>query len=64
MFTYAPVDCKSISSFEATNGVYHEFALDVDVWCPDVVVVVVTCMCVCVCVVWGGGALVGGGGGG
>ena len=33
-------------------------ALDVDMWCPDVVVVVV-----CVCV-WGGGALVGGGGGG
>ena len=23
MFTYAPVDCKSISSYEATNGVYH-----------------------------------------
>ena len=32
-------------------------ALDVDMWCPDVVVVV---MCMCVCV-WGGG-LVGGGG--
>ena len=35
-------------------------ALDVDMWCPDVVVVVM-CMCVCVCV-WGGGGLVGGGG--
>ena len=23
MFTYAPVDCKSISSYEATNGLYH-----------------------------------------
>ena len=40
---------------------YSYVALDVDVWCPDVVVVVVMCMCVCVC---GGGALVGGGGGG
>ena len=34
-------------------------ALDVDMWCPDVVVVVVVCVCVCV---GGGGALVGGGG--
>ena len=32
-------------------------ALDVDMWCPDVVVVVVVRVCVC------GGALVGGGGG-
>ena len=32
-------------------------ALDVDMWCPDVVVVV------CVCV-WGGALVVGGGGGG
>ena len=59
MFTYAPVDCKSSSSYEATNGVYHGLFLRrlcVDVWCPDVVVVV---MCMCVC---GGGALVGGGG--
>ena len=39
---------------------HSKVALDVDVWCPDVVVVVVMCMCVCV---WGGGALVGGGGG-
>ena len=39
---------------------YSYVALDVDVWCPDVVVVVVMCMCV-----WGGGgALVRGGGGG
>ena len=36
-------------------------ALDVDMWCPDVVVVVVVRACVCVC--GGGGALVGGGGG-
>ena len=33
---------------------YSYVALDVDMWCPDVVVVVVMCMC-------GGGALVGGG---
>ena len=38
---------------------YSCVALDVDVWCPDIVVVVM-CMCVCVC---GGGALVGGWGG-
>ena len=41
---------------------YFYVALDVDVWCPDVVVVAVMCVCV-----WGGGvggALVGGGGGG
>ena len=31
-------------------------ALDVDMWCPDVVVVVVVCVCV------GGGVLLGGGG--
>ena len=36
---------------------YSYVALDVGVWCPDVVVVVM-CMCVCVCV---GGALVRGG---
>ena len=36
-------------------------ALDVDVWCPDVVAVSV-CVCVCVCV--GGGVLLFGGGGG
>ena len=40
-------------------------ALDVDMWCPDVVVVSVSllvCVCVCVCAcVCGGGALVGGG---
>ena len=44
MFTYAPVDCKSISSYEATNGFTMDnsyVALDVDMWCPDVVVVVV-----------------------
>ena len=38
---------------------YSKVALDVDVWCPDVVVVVVMCMCVCVggggCSCWGGG---------
>ena len=36
-------------------------ALDVDMWCPDVVVVVVVraCLCVCVC---GGVLLLGGGG--
>ena len=45
-------------------------ALDVDMWCPDVVVVSVSllvcvCMCVCVCVCeCGGGALVFWGGGG
>ena len=27
MFTYAPVDCKSISSYEATNGVYQCYFL-------------------------------------
>ena len=27
MFTYAPVDCKSISSYEATNGVYQYYFL-------------------------------------
>ena len=64
MFTYAPVDCKSISSYEATNGVYHGLFLRR----PGCRRVVPRCrgggdvyVCVCVC---GGGALVGGGGGG
>ena len=37
-------------------------ALDVDMWCPDVVVVVsYWCVCVCVCVcVWRGVLLLGG----
>ena len=61
MFTYAPVDCKSISSFEATNGVYHGLFLRR----PGCRCVVPRC---CggggdVCVWGGGGALVGGGGG-
>ena len=63
MFTYAPVDCKSISGYEATNGFTMDnsyVALDVDMWCPDVVLVV-SYWCVCVCS-WGWGALVGGGG--
>ena len=40
---------------------YSYVALDVDVWCPDVVVVVM-CMCVCVegCSCWGGGGGEGG----
>ena len=63
MFTYAPVDCKSISSYEATNGVYHGLFLRR----PGCRCVVPRCRgCggdVYVCV-WGGGALVGGGGGG
>ena len=63
MFTYAPVDCKSISSYEATNGVYHGLFLRR----PGCRCVVPRCcggggdVYVCVCV--GGGALVGGGGG-
>ena len=56
MFTYAPVDCKSIQAMRRPTGFIKDnsyVALDVDMWCPDVVVV-----CVSVC----GGALVGGGG--
>ena len=36
---------------------YSYVALDVDVWCPDVVVVVVMCVCVCVegVLLFGGG---------
>ena len=49
MFTYSPVDCKSISSYEGLT-----IALDVDMLCLDVVAVVALCM-------WRG-ALVGGGG--
>ena len=65
MFTYAPVDCKSISSYEATNGVYHGLFLRR----PGCRCVVPRCRGgggdVCVCVGGGvGGALVGGGGGG
>ena len=62
MFTYAPVDCKSISSYEheATNGVYHGLFLRR----PGCRCVVPRCRGggddVCV---WGGGALVGRGGG-
>ena len=59
MFTYAPVDCKSRPTGFIKDTSY--VALDVDMWCPDVVVVVVVRACVCV---GGGGALVGGGGGG
>ena len=60
MFTYAPVDCKSMPSYEATNGVYHGLLLRR----PVCRCVVLRCrggdvrVCVCVCV------LVGGGGGG
>ena len=60
MFTYAPVDCKSISSYEATNGIYQGLFLrrpGCRCAVPHVVVVVMM-MCVC----GGGGALVGGGG--
>ena len=61
MFTYAPVDCKSISSYEATNRVYHGLFLRP----PGCRCVVPRCRggCgdVCVC---GWVALVGGGGGG
>ena len=68
MFTYAPVDCKSISSYEATNGVYHGLFLRR----PGCRCVVPRCrggggdvyVCVCVCEGGGGGALVGGWGGG
>ena len=42
---------------------YSKVALDVDVWCPDVVVVVM-CMCVCVCVCVCGGCSCWGAGGG
>ena len=65
MFTYAPVDCKSISSYEATNGVYHGLFLRR----PGCRCVVPRCrggggdVYVCVCV-WGGVLLFGGGGGG
>ena len=62
MFTYAPVDCKSISSYEATNGVYHGLFLRR----PGCRCVVPRCrggdVYVCVCV--GGVLLLGGGGGG
>ena len=62
MFTYAPVDCKSISSYEATNGVYHGLFLRR----PGCRCVVPRCrggggdvyVCVCVC---GGVLLLGGG---
>ena len=62
MFTYAPVDCKSISSYEATNGVYQGLFLRR----PGCRCAVPRCcgggdVYVCVCV-WG--ALVRGGGGG
>ena len=64
MFTYAPVDCKSISSYEATNGVYHGLFLRR----PGCRCVVPRCRGggggdVYVCV-WGGVLLLGGGGGG
>ena len=65
MFTYAPVDCKSIQAMRRPTGFIKDnsyVTLDVDMWCPDVVVVVVVCVYVCVCVWGGGGALVGGGG--
>ena len=62
MFTYAPVDCKSISSYEATNGVYHGLFLSR----PGCRCVVPRCRGgggdVHACVCGGGGALVGGGG--
>ena len=62
MFTYAPVDCKSISSYEATNGVYQGLFLRR----PGCRCVVPRCrgggdVYVCVCV--GGGVLLLGGGG-
>ena len=63
MFTYAPVDCKSISSYEATNGVYHGLLLRrpgcrcVVPRCRGGVDDVYVCVCVCVggCSCWGGG---------
>ena len=65
MFTYAPVDCKSISSYEATNGVYHGLFLRR----PGCRCVVPRCrgggdvyVCVCVCVFGGGCSCWGGGG--
>ena len=66
MFTYAPVDCKSISSYEATNGVYHGLFLRR----PGCRCVVPRCrgggggdVYVCVCGGWGVGVpLLGGGG--
>ena len=75
MFSYAPVDCKSISSYEATNGVYHGQFLRRP-GCRYVVprcrggigvttgVCVYVCVCVCVCVCVAGVLLFGGGGGG
>ena len=62
MFTYAPVDqaMRLPTGFIKDNSYV---ALDVDMWCPDVVVVVVLRARVCVCV-WGGGVLLLGGGGG
>ena len=55
MFTYAPVDCKSISSYEATNGVYQCYFLRR----PGCRCVVPRCrggVGVCVgALVWGGG---------
>ena len=70
MFTYAPVDCKSISSYEATNGVYHGLFLRrpgcrcVVPRCRGGGGDVYVCVCVCVCVCEGGGVLLLGGGGG
>ena len=62
MFTYAPVDqaMRLPTGFIKDNSYV---ALDVDMWCPDVVVVVVLRARVCVCV-WGGGCSCWGGGGG
>ena len=63
MFTYAPVDYRFQAMRRPTGFIKDNsyVALDVDMWCPDVVVVVVV---VCVCVGGGGGGLVWGGGGG
>ena len=61
MFTYARVDCKLISSYEVTNGVYQRYFL----LRPGCRCVVLRCrgdVCVCVCVWWV--FLLGGGGGG
>ena len=62
MFIYAPVDCKSISSYEATNGVYQRSFLRR----PGYRYVMPRCRGggggVCVCVGGGGVVLLGEGG--
>ena len=62
MFTYAPVDCKSISSYEATNGVYHGLLLRRPGCLCGAPMSWWWWWCVCVCVCGGGGVLLLGGG--